>query len=311
MIAIVNTTAGGGQARERWTRVARELRARYPDLAVVTGNGGLRGAREAIRRAVAAGETRFVAAGGDGTVNLVAATLAEVAPGLLPRFTLGAIGLGSSNDFHKPGASGGVIAGSPARLAWGHAAPRDVCGLRVTDERGGVRTLFFIVNASIGITAEANWRFNHPDGSLAVLKRVATAAAITWAALRTLLFARPLDLWIRSEGAPPERVRLKNLGVVKCPNFAGGLHYDSPFEPESGELCVHLVRAMGVVPLLRVFASLARGKFAGLPGTASWRARRLAVAADRPFAIECDGEVVRGVRAEFFVLPGRLKVCPA
>lgn len=311
MIAIMNPTAGGGRARERWTRVARELRARYPELSIVAGNGGQRGAREAIRRAVAAGETRFLAAGGDGTVNFVASTLADVAPGLLPRFTLGAVGLGSSNDFHKPRVGGGIIAGAPGRLAWGRAAPRDVCGLRVTDEHGAVRTLYFIVNASIGITAEANWRFNHPDGWLALLKRGATAAAIAWAALRTLLFARPLDLWLRSDGSAPGRVRLKNLGVVKCPSFAGSLHYDSPFEPESGELCVHLVRAMGVAPLLRVFASLARGKFSGLPGTASWRARRLAVAADRPFAIECDGEVVRGVRAEFFVLPDRLNVCPA
>jgi diacylglycerol kinase family enzyme len=310
MIAILNPAAGGGRARRRWARVVGELRARRPGLAIVAGNGGPRGVREAIRGAVAAGETEFVAAGGDGTVNFVASALAELAPEGLPRLALGAVGLGSSNDFHKPRVSGSFVAGVPTRLDFAHAAPRDVCAVRVVDEQGTARTLYFIVNASIGITAEANWRFNHPDRWLAALKRVSTGTAITWAALRTLLAACPVEGWIRSEGLPAERVRLKNLGVVKCPNFAGGLRYDSAFEPESGRLCVHLVRAMGVVPLLRVFASLWRGRFTGLPGTESWQAGRLAVAAERPFAVECDGEVARGVRAEFFVLPHRLKVCP-
>jgi len=266
---------------------------------------------EVIRAALARGESEFVAAGGDGTVNLLASTLAAVAPRDLERLALGAVGLGSSNDFHKPRAPRGLVAGIPTRLDFAHASLRDVCGLVTTDDRGRVCLRYFLVNASIGITAEANWRFNHPGRWLAFLKRTSTGAAITWAALSTLLRAEPLLARVGLDGAAPERVALHNLGVVKCPHFAGGLHYDSPFEPTSGRLCVHQLRAMPLLPLLRIFSGLSRGRFAGRRGTASGQARRVTVSADRPFAVEGDGEVVRAVRAEFFVLPQRLKVCPS
>lgn len=310
MLAIVNVTAGGGQAAQRWERVCPALLARLPGIRILNGDHGVDGVRRAIGAALASGETRFVAAGGDGTVNLLAATLADLAGASLDRLTLGAVALGSSNDFHKPYHPATDLAGRPARLDFARATPRDVCAVRWTDEAGASETGYYIVNASIGITAEANWRFNHPGPVLRALKPVSTGAAITWAALTTIAHCPPLDATLTLDDGAAQRVRLKNLGVVKCPNFAGSLRYDSPFEPDSGRLDVHLVRAMPLHKLLRVFARLGHGQFRGIPGTASWQAQRVAVRANRPFAVEMDGEVVRAVSAEFFVLPHKLKVCP-
>ena len=308
MLVVLNPCAHGGRAARRWERMAPYLRARAP-FDLVRGDGDLAPVRERIRRALREGETRFVAAGGDGTVNLLATALAQDAPEQLEDLTLGGIGLGSSNDFHKPHTAEAEVQGVPTRLDFEHAERRDVCGALVEAEDGTQRTLHWIVNASVGITAEANWRFNHPGRWLALLKRFSADAAIVWAALRTIVRFRAMDARLAVDGAPAAPVRLKNLGIVKNPHFAGALRYDSPFAPDSGLMDAHLVADLPVPRLLQVFAGLARGRFTGAPGTRSWRAQRLVLEADRSFAVECDGEVVRAVRATFFVLPRRLRVC--
>jgi diacylglycerol kinase family enzyme len=306
MFVVVNPAAGAGHARARWQRVLARLRVRTRDE-FFTGDPAR--VKDAVRAAVQRGETEFVAAGGDGTVNLVATALVEAGPAARGPLTLGAIGLGSSNDFHKPHPAEAELAGIPTRLDFGHAEGRDICAVAVITPDGAARTLYWIVNASVGITAEANWFFNHPDGWLARLKRLSSDVAIVWAALRTILTARALPARLTVDDGPAEPVRLRNLGVVKNPHFAGGLHYDSPFEPASGEVLVHLVGDVGLLRLLRTFAALGRGRFAGLPGTRSWRARRVILESERPFAVEGDGEVIRAVRAEFQVLPQRLRIC--
>ncbi len=306
MFIVLNPAAGAGRARTRWQRVLGRLRVRTRDE-LWTGAPGR--VREAVRSAVQRGETEFVAAGGDGTADLVATARVEAAPFARGPLTLGAIGLGSSNDFHKPHPAAAELAGVPTRLDFAHAEGRDVCAVTVVTPAGGERTVYWLVNASIGITAEANWAFNHPDPWLARLKRWSPDVAIVWAALRTIVAARPLAARLTLDDGPAQAVRLRNLGVVKNPNFAGGLHYDSPFEPASGECYVHLVGDVGLLRLLRTFVALGRGRFAGLPGTRSWRAHRIVVEADRPFAVEGDGEVVQAVRATFEVLPDRLQVC--
>jgi len=308
MLVVLNRRAHGGRAAERWERVAPFLRT-AASFDVVDGDGDIAPVRQRIRRALQAGETRFVAAGGDGTVNLLATALAQDAPERLEDLTLGGIGLGSSNDFHKPHPATAEIDGVPTRLDFAHAERRDVCGAQTWTEDGASRTLYWIVNASVGITAEANWTFNHPGRWLALLKRTSSDTAIVWAALRTILRCPALEARVSVDGAPAAPVRLKNLGIVKNPHFAGSLCYDSPFEPDSGLMHAHLVGDLPVPRLLRVFAALARGRFAGSPGTTSWRAHRLELESDRTFAVECDGEVVRARRATFFVLPQRLRVC--
>lgn len=308
MLVIVNPSAGGGRAMLRWQRVAPRLRAWSTTFEAVVGHG-LRRVREEIQSALSRGETQFVAAGGDGTVNLVAGALAEFAPAALERVTLGAVGLGSSNDFHKPRRPECVIEGIPTRLDFKHAEERDLCAVRYEGEDGRERTLYWIVNSSVGITAEANWLFNHPGRWLALLKRASSDAAIVWATVRTLSRCAPLEARLALDGAPLATVRLRNLGVVKNPNFAGALRYDSPFEPASGDFHVHMVHDVPLGRLLGILGALSRGRFAGLPGTRSVRARHLTLSADRPFALEGDGEVIRAVRATFSLLPRRLKVC--
>lgn len=228
------------------------------------------------------------------------------APGHVPlsAVTLGAVGLGSSNDFHKPVRS--RQAGVPVRIDGG--AWRDVGRVRYTDETGDVRERVFLVSASLGLTASANAFFNEGDALLRALRRRFTGAAIAYAALHEILRGTGVALELELPGTR-ETVRAASLGILKTPHLAGGLAFDTPVAPDDGALAVNLVEDRGRLATLATFLSLARGRFLGRPGARHWRVRQLAVRAKAPVPLEIDGEVVRARRARFDVLAERIRAC--
>jgi diacylglycerol kinase family enzyme len=309
MLVIINPNAGGGKALERWHRVesrVRELAGPFDMIAVANAQV----VRKLIARALDAGEMRFIAAGGDGTVNLVMNTIIQHAdPDVLNAVKLGAIGLGSSNDFHKPFRLLHKIRSIPYRLNFRNTVRHDVCLVRYRDLNGELRDRHWVINASVGTTAEANYFFNTGDRVLRFLKRMSPGRGIGYAALHTVARHRARDMTINVNDAETVRTRVMNLGIVKNPNFAGGLRYDSRYEPGSGRLHVHLLRELPILRALLAFWRLARGKFSGQRGARSWRASRVAIKADQPFALEGDGEVTLAREAFFSVSPRLLQVC--
>jgi diacylglycerol kinase (ATP) len=218
---------------------------------------------------------------------------------------LGAIGLGSSNDFHKPLDASRLLAGFPSRVALDRATARDVGVVRLVEEDGMTCTRYWLLNASIGVTADANARFNRHDGLLSSLKRYSTALAILYAAASAISHARSRNLTLDGRLA-----RTTNLGVVKSPHFAGCFRYDSPPALHNGRLAVHSCGDMAVPRLLLTLLHLARGGFTGLPRTNSWETECLTVESEERFAVEYDGEITYTRRATFSVLPRLLRVSP-
>jgi diacylglycerol kinase (ATP) len=307
---ILNAAAGGGAALAKWGRIEPSIRSLLGDFSVhPTANAG---AVEAlIRELLEAGTTEFIAAGGDGTVNLLLNRLLSTATAeQVPHLVLGAVGLGSSNDFHKPIGRACLVEGVPCRLDFARARPHDVGVLSYTDSTEGPRARYWIINASVGTTAEANYRFNRPGPILRRLKARAPQFVIGCVALHAIVRCPSREMRLMSDGGTVRDVRVKNLGVVKNPHFTDGLRYDSPHEPASGRFDVHLVEHVSPARLLLILARLRQGRFAGQKGTRSWRVRRLRVRAESPFAVEVDGEVmlVPG-EAEFSLHPQRLRVC--
>jgi diacylglycerol kinase (ATP) len=308
MLAIVNPAAAGGRGLAKWQRLEPHLAANLGAMKICLTRGP-GDERRIVAEGLTAGHRDFLAAGGDGTVNATLTALLESVPESgRPAVTLGAAGLGSSNDFHKPHRT--VIEGVPCRVEFSAAFAHDVGVVAFTDEAGARLTRHWIVNASIGATAEANHFFNHPDRVLHLLKRTSTDAGILYAAARTLVRSHPRALELAVDEEPPVQVATRNLGVVKSPHFTGSLSYDSPYEPASGDFTVHHLGAVSAVRLAATFAALARGHFSGRPGTHTCKAHRLVVRDGGPFAVEIDGEVVLATEATFTLLPACLRVCP-
>jgi diacylglycerol kinase (ATP) len=125
MIIFVNPLAGGGKSLSRWRIVAPELKRRFPQMEIQICEG--RGDISLLLRArLADGHSHFVAAGGDGTVNDLLTAFMSLPAEKRPHLTMGAIGLGSSNDFHKPILSSQCIEGTPCLLDPSSAQRRDV-----------------------------------------------------------------------------------------------------------------------------------------------------------------------------------------
>ena len=302
-VVLVNPGARGGRA---WTRLARAWPAvteRFEPRVVELDEGGRW--RGEVEDALGHGVRHFVAAGGDGTVGALADALWQARdPVPLAALTLGAIGLGSSNDFHKPPRS--RVGGVPFRLDGGDR--RDVGRVAYVDATGEERQRAFLVSASLGLTAAANAFFNRGDALLRALRRPWTGGAIAYAALHEVPRGGGVSLELVLP-ARRERVRAASLSILKTRHLAGGLAFDTPVAPDDGALAVNLVEDRGRLATLATLLSLARGRFVGRPGARHWSVPALVVEAAAPVPLEIDGEVVLARRARFDVLAESIRAC--
>jgi diacylglycerol kinase family enzyme len=310
---ILNPHSNAGNGARRWKQLLQTELARERGLekaALFDGSQGLETLQSWVSERLRAGARYFVAAGGDGTMNLALnavmnAPERESLPADELRF--GAVGLGSSNDFQKPHSAEGRVeaAGLRCRLAFDEASMHDVgCAQTIEASR------FFLINASVGVTAEANWNFNEARGALGFLKRRWVDGAIIATALKTFQGYENFKCRLSIDESPAREVDLTNAGIVKNIHFSGQMRYDIPQARNDGLFGVHLCEGMGKLEMVGVLGALNAGKFGGRPKTSSRQAKRVEISADSPFAVETDGEVVRAKRALFTLLPGELCVCP-
>jgi len=307
MRIFVNPVCRYGRGRRIWALVEPALHQRFGGFDAEEIRS-VEGFESQVSTALATGERVFIAAGGDGTVNLLLNTLLNFgATG--DDVILGAVGLGSSNDFHKPFRPESFVERIPVRMDWQNAVACDVIAVRYQNGGDGFSRRYCLINASIGLTAEANALYNSRPRSIALVQRISHEAAVVTSALQTIARYRNISAELSLEHQPAEPFRVTNLGVIKNPHFAGGLCYDTAIRPDDGQLGVNLCAGMtkweAVMTLLRLY----RKDFAGHPKTYSWLAGEFGLKSKTPFALEMDGEVVKTDRAVFNVLPGLMRCC--
>lgn len=309
MLVLLNPGAHYGTGAARWARIEEEVRRRAEaggDRVTVEPLGGQ--PLDRILAAASAGETTVIAAGGDGTVHLLANALMTLDAGDRARIALGAVGLGSSNDFHKPVPPGGRIAGIPVRIDAAGARPHNVCEVRYATGDGGERTEHFLINASLGVVADGNYRFNRGGGLVGWLKPRWVDGAILVCAACAAWTYRNFEAELIVDGAP-NSTPVASLGLCINPHFTGSLRYDTAVSPESPYFCVNLYSGSGRLDRLRTMAALGRGRFRGRPGARTWEAREVTVIPEAEVPFELDGEVVTAHRVDVRLREGALRVC--
>lgn len=306
MLVLINKNSGGGTALKKWKRVYQKLNLNSSTKIFISESNS--SSEEAILEALNKGKIDFLIAGGDGSINNFINQLIRLAePEIIQEVKLGAIGIGSSNDFHKPFCTENIVQNIPFKLNFDSAIHRDVgCLMFKKDEK--LCKKYFLINASLGVTAEGNKFFNNPDLLLKHLKIINTQTAITYAAIKNILSYKNLVATIRSNGYSFE-VNISNMGIIKSPYFTGNLKYDSNPSFKNGLFDIHLYQLLSKSKLIKLYNVLSKGISDKEFNKKYWQTDRITISADEEFAVEFDGEVITTKHAEFSVIPGLIKVC--
>ena len=254
------------------------------------------------------GERVFIAAGGDGTCNLLLNSLLNL-PSVRREYCLGAIGLGSSNDFHKPFRREAMVWGIPVRLGWKESIKTDVIEIRYKEGGTKLTSRYGLINASVGITAQANALYNSRCAFISLMKKISQDAAVVACALNTIFTYSNIPCTLTLDKYNRFSTRLTNLGIIKSPHFAGGLCYDMKVGPGDGCLGVNIGTNMSKFEAVRTLARLYRKKFSGYAKTQSLRAKKVLIESSASFALEIDGEVVSARYADFTIIPQAVWCC--
>ncbi len=306
MHIFLNPTCHFGKGLEKWEKISLEMQ--QSSSFTIDELQSPESLEDLLQERIMTGEKVFITAGGDGTVNLLANALMK-REGHNRQFALGAIGLGGSNDFHKPFRAHSQIKGIPVRLNWQKAVPSDIIRVRFKNSIGNILTRHSIINCSIGITAQANAFCNSRTRSVESLRRISVEASVIYCALKTLLKYANIPCTLEIQNGEKSEFPVTNLGIIKNPHFAGGLCYGTDIKPDDGRLGVHLVFGMGKFEVIKTMVSLYKHRFPQHAKTKTWFTPELVVECGDPFDLEIDGEVVSTDWVKFDLLNKALRIC--
>ena len=306
MLVVLNKNSGGGTALKKWNSIYKLLQLNgLMETLIVGKNGSL---DKFILDSVQNGKTDFIIAGGDGSINYFLNRCIDLfEPETLNQIKLGAVGIGSSNDFHKPFQAKNILESIPYKLNFRGAIKRDV-GCLQYERDGKISKKYFLINASLGITAEGNHFFNNPDFILRNLKKISTQTAITYAVIKNILTYKNFKIKIEAYNES-FTANISNLGILKSPFFTGKLRYQSDPLPDNGLFDVHLYESSSKVKLLKLFFTLSKGKSDNSLNKKFWRTDRIKISSEKEFAVEFDGEIITTKSVEFSIMPRLIKVC--
>lgn len=291
VVVVLNPTSGrgtGGRSRGRIEAAldrafAEERGARRWEIRETTAPGS---GAEIARRAVAAGASLIVAAGGDGT-------LGEVVNGLAgTNVRLGVLPLGTGNDFARAIGVAGDLDLAARTLAEGTARRIDL---------GRVNGRCFINIAGCGFDAAVAARVNRG------FRRLRGTAAYVAAVLQTLATYRAAEMRLTiDEETRVERAML--CCAANTPSYGGGMRIAPGARIDDGLLDVCVLREAGAFEFLRAFPTVFRGAHVNHPKFWTRQARRITIESDRPLPVLVDGDVTHATPVAIEVLAGAVAV---
>ncbi len=183
----------------------------------------------------------------------------------------------------------------PVHVDFDGARERDVIRIEYEDENGAAGTRYSLINASLGVTAEANARFNDPGRS-----RQGRAGSLGRRGDRRRRRDDAGDVArcdVRALDRRAERRRRsasRIWGSSRTRTSAGRSATTRPCRPDDGKLGVNLCEGMSPFETVATLAALrtSGGSPAGRR-RGSWKAGAHLHQGRPVFALETDGEVVR------------------
>ena len=295
MLVLYNSKAGSAPSAD-----VDALRT-YPGVELVACEDPADTMRAAAE-AGGAGHDVVVAAGGDGTIHLVANGLMESGATADDRPALGVLPLGTGNDFART--LGLPIGQPPGRAveALRHAECRTLDLVRVSHPDGEGRTQYAVNVCAGGFSG-------------AVDEELTDELKATWGPLAYLVGAvkalPALDGYhttLAWDDGPAEVVDAFNIVVANGRTAGGGRPVAPRANPEDGLLDVVLIRAGTGLDLARLAARAATGDYLLDDDVVFNRVARVAVTSRPGMWFNVDGELRTNDPITFEAVPGALRV---
>lgn len=305
---LVNKSANNGEAFTKWKKIKSCLGLlKYSDPTVIEYDVPF-DLQECLDDCINRRKIRhFISAGGDGSLNYLLNTLGKTHQNELEEFTVGGIGLGSSNDFIKP--VGNCLHDIPVRADSSRTLLHDVGHVRYEDENG-IKERLFLLNASLGFLAKGNYLFNKGDFILNFLKRKNVNMAINYTAVKTLLTHKPSQLHLQSD-TESKTLNLTSLSVVKNPHISGNFRFNQAVLPNDGYFGVNYCHNQNLFEIIQTMTDLEKGQFIKNKPVAtrqSYLSGCVTVTSKTFQYLETDGEVTKARNIEFSIHKKRINV---
>jgi diacylglycerol kinase family enzyme len=291
MSIILNTSAAAGNAEKKWNSIKDLIREKFNNVTIIDvyKNASVEKIKQDILNN---GNANLIIAGGDGTVNYFINKLIEVLDEKeIKKIKIGVIGIGSSNDFCKPSAQEIFINSIPCKINFDNTQLRDV-GILKYKSGSQILQKHFLLNASVGVTAEVNKLFNNPDPILKFLKKYFMKLAIIHAALKTIFLYNNFYSKIVFDSYETYSFPVSNLSIIKSPNISGDLSYPGEADYQNGLYCIYLAHSMNRLGLINLLKSLSKKVFPKSEQTMYCETPKIKVTAGQDFLIEFDGEII-------------------
>lgn len=301
-ILLINEAANNGTGARKWASISKDVLARLPsDTEVIPFQPGSDLETLLRLRLAINDDYSLLSAGGDGSLHYLLNTLIRIRGEQVGNIYLGAIGLGSSNDFHKPVQQ--AIQGVPVRIDPTNTILADVGRATYEQADGRIQMRYFLINASLGITAQANHLFNEGDWFIRSMKNRWVGLTIQYTALKTILTYKDQSLTLSLDDDPAKSLQLTNLNLLKNPHVSGSFRYEQAIQPDDGQFGLNYCHELSLPETLQLMNDLQQGRFAGKPKRVSTFVRKLQAQSAEPVPLEMDGEVVLTRNCTIDLLP--------
>jgi YegS/Rv2252/BmrU family lipid kinase len=291
---IVNPVAGGGKAGRIAPQAEQALRGHGLSVRRVDTRD-LQHARELAVAAATEGEIVAVLSG-DGAIGAIADALRAV-----PGAVLGVLPGGRGNDLARSlGISQEVITAC-ATIADGVPRAMD---LGEVESAGGTRSgCAFVGIASVGFDSDANRIANEAPAWLGNL-------VYAYGALRALISWRPARIEIELDPPGERRSFLAyTVGAANSKTYGGGMRAAPAAMLDDGLLEIVVLENVSKLAFLtRILPRVFSGTHVREPRVHVFRAREVALEADRSFTMYADGDPVGELPLRVRALPGALTV---
>ena len=214
---LVNYSANNDSGEKKWLLVKEKVLEMLPsNTRVISYKKGF-DIEKCIRELITEQNINcIISAGGDGSINYILNAIIACKGESNVDISLGAIGLGSSNDFTKPATN--FISGIPVKLNRNNSKPSDIGKVTFVDKSSSRHTRYFIINASLGVTAEANLLFNEGDFMINRIKARFIGMTILYAAVKSIMRYKNKIIHLSYDDVN-EKINFTKISVIKNPNI--------------------------------------------------------------------------------------------